>query len=234
MNVREMHYIIKTNLKSISNDDSLVGRITSNAIDSYLNMAQDRILQSIFNNDALYEDVSLQRKVQQEFRNLLSNDNAIGVDAGTYGGIPNSKIFSSNLPSDYLYYVKSTSTLTRSSEGASPFNLPNNVIDFDEIDTFMTSNFNIVVLRGELKTVLAEDSIIVIHEAGDTVTALNLMYIRRPKKMTLQALTGVYAAYTQTCELPVHLHEKVVSEAQAIAYQTMPQNYSIGDNERNK
>lgn len=231
MTVREMHYIIRTNLKQISNDDSLIGKITSNSIDTYLNMAQDRLLQSIFNNDQLYVDSEIQRKIQQEFRNLIKVTSVIAPDAGTYASIPNSKVISTNLPADYLYYVKSTTSLTRTGVTGS-FVLPNNIIDFDEVDTFSTSPYNIVVLRGELKTILAENTIILLHEANDTVTGINLIYVRRPKKMTLYGTSGVYATYTNTCELPTHLHEKIVSEAQAMAYQTLPQNYTIGDNER--
>lgn len=153
------------------------------------------------------------------------------TNSANYTGFPNSKFFSLINISNYMYYVMSTSNVDRTDKPTSGFVIHNILTDVEDLKDFINNDFNKPYLPSPIVAVL-EDGIVVLHDSETTINNIDLYFIRQPKKMTSYTTTGIYANYTNTCELPEEYHEAIVQDAVKTAiFIKDPAKYEITINE---
>jgi len=147
---------------------------------------------------------------------LVANHTDTPVLISPHAGIPYSGLF--QVPSDFLAYIRSSTGITRTKPDslahATVELIPNIEIDFNDIDSIMTTPYNspllvhpVVTMANDHLVVKAEImvmSYIVITDKYCTMVSTSLDYIKQPQEITT---TG------HDCELAVYLHEEIVKLA---------------------
>ncbi len=150
-----------------------------------------------------------------------------------YTSIPanNSNFYSLVNITDYAYYMFGTCSNTRTDKTEVAFTATCELINIEKVKDYIINDFNKPYIRSP-KVALLENGIVLVHDPESTVTTLDITYLRLPKKMTSFTLSGVYANYVNTCELPEEMHREVVEIAVKSAISTNnPQLYQIKQQE---
>jgi len=184
-------------------------KLDTEEIFAYLNIAQPRVMKAkYFPTSNILENVKIIQSNVEDLRNMivretLDIDDPSGVLDTQYG-------FLVALPDDYLHYIRSDSSITRSgvlpTSGETTSVVPNKVLDYSEVDKVTTNVFNKPILRKPC-IVFEEDSIVIFRDAYTsfvgTADNLFLTYLKTPDDISLSA----------ECELAEYLHEEVVATA---------------------
>lgn len=177
-------------------------------IQGYLNKAKDRILVERFlSYNSPYENIVALQQGYDEIHDLVKIDSDVSATGatGTFGNYTQ-KIDS--LPDDYLYYVFSSSQVTRTSIAAATNEwVGNKEINYTALLQAISGNNNWPIIRQPL-VYFNEDSIYIIHDAYTTINDINLGYLKRPDDVDLYN--------DNTIDLPEHWHKNVVEMAISI------------------
>jgi hypothetical protein len=98
----------------------------------------------------------------------------------------------------------------------------NNIpVTYDNLLFFESNGTNKPIFKNP-KEILEGDFLIVLPDFYTTISHIVVVYIRVPLQMTLD--TPVGGSTTNTCELPIHLHQDIVDRAVALSMQTVNRN----------
>lgn len=176
-------------------------KLDTDEIFSYLNIGQLRIMKArYFPTSNILENVKVIQGNVDELRNMIKRDTlTLGNAIDTLHG------YLVDLPADYLHYIRSDTSLTRSAlpviSNASI--VPNRIVNYTDIDQFVTSAFNKPIIRKPAIVFEESDSMVIFRDVYTTLGDIYLTYLRMPEDISL----------SQDCELPEYLHEEVVATA---------------------
>lgn len=176
-------------------------KLDTDEIFSYLNIAQLRTTKAkYFPTSNILENVKIIQGNVDELRNMIKRSTlTLGAAIDTLHG------YLVALPNDYLHYIRSDSSITRSAlpviGGASI--VPNRIVDYMDIDQLVTSAFSKPIIRKPAIVFEEDDAMVIFRDAYTTLGNVYLTYLRMPADISL----------TQDCELPEYLHEEIVALA---------------------
>jgi len=116
-------------------------------------------------------------------------------------------VYETDLPIDFLAYVRSDSKITRTVVfTGTDIWVPNNEVDFNQIDQFITTAFNIPILEKPLVSIQnfegdGSKEVLLIIDGFTTLTNYVLTYIKKPTAIDISS---------NNCELADYLHEEIV------------------------
>lgn len=208
MTAIEMIYEFYEILKTVSPDFNLKDRPDTDTILMALNIGQSRLIHDRYlNKESFSENVKYVQEKFDDLKNIIKSSQlrAIPITTGHYNGIASLVAF----PSDYLFYLRSDTYISRTVSLATSGYVwtPNEVAkSIKDIESATTNLFNKPILR---QPVVTQDStgIIVIIDAYTTIyyndgdyKGFDLTYLRKP----------LYIGTTTECELATYLHEQIV------------------------
>jgi hypothetical protein len=115
-----------------------------------------------------------------------------------------------DFPNDYLHYIRSDSTASRTndlnSKGVAPVSttMPNKIISYTNMDKYLSNTFNKPIIRKPV-VIFRGDELLVTHDVYTTITKIVLTYLRKP--LPISIITN------QTSELAEFLHEDIAALA---------------------
>lgn len=196
MTVREMQVSFELALGHI--DKVLANKLLSVDIEHYLTVAQNRYVSNRVEGDNLYTlNFEERRKRIEDLRLLITTAKGISPEATPemLTGIANSEEYNliggttnTSFINNYLFYVNSLSTCSRSDQTGT-FTIGNKLVNYEDINKYLTTPFNKPYLREPVVVLLENNSMLLIHDAETTITTLDLIYIRKPKRLTSNALS---------------------------------------------
>ncbi len=232
----DMHNAFRLNLDKSS---SLVGNpdFLPEEIDYWLNEAQDRFIkQRMFGNNNKREGFEQGTKRINDLHTLVCNTYDTYYSAGppTFPTIPlhssslGSNVVEATIPlieyNPYMYYI---SSILYTGTGAISLN-SGEIIDSKNLTKYISDSINTPFIRRPLvyfynnvtsSIVINNQTIAFIYDPSSSFypTSFNMIYIKMPRTLTSQTITG-YVTYpsnylTNTCELPVETHEEIVNIA---------------------
>jgi hypothetical protein len=163
-----------------------------------LNKAQDQMLYDKFlSYNTPYENVVALNRSYDEISELITVHTGATLTTAESGYGDNAKKIES-LPSDYLYYVRSSSKIDRVTlKPVTDEWTGNNIIGLDSLIKTISGAGNYPIIIHPL-VYLAGQNIYVIYDGFTTVKDFNLMYLKQPQQLDLSA--------DNECELPGHWH----------------------------
>jgi hypothetical protein len=176
----------------------------------YLNAAQLKYLKEKYIGlNELKDNVTFIGKKTEEFRALIKSSivasNVMTDYYANYG-----KVFS--LPTDYLFYLKSDSKVTRVTvKPCTGIYIPNVEVEYHGLDKLMTTPFNIpVILKPGVffREYNAGAGMLVVIDKYTTLTEVTITYLRTPKKLVLTVVDS--ATETDTCEFAPYVHYEIM------------------------
>lgn len=215
MDSKAMHYDFKQKLNKIDSQQYRNFRVPE--IDWKLNEAMEIFIKSIaeprVNNHLGFE---VNQRTIDDIRTIVVNDKALSFKNTSNQG----KEFIYSLPTDYLFYVSASATISR--EGCPDREavcILRQHDDLHEQSSFDKSSF-------EWKTVnfrFFGEGIKVFTDGTFEIKDFRINYIREPKyihnaqdflpSQTYKMPNGVLLSGTQDCELPKHTHREIVDIA---------------------
>jgi len=215
MTVREMQMAFDTRIQLVSEREEVMEKPDSYTILQFLNRAQEKYINDNFLSEGtLKENIEFIQKRSDILRNIIKRhtnvESLIPMSSTEVdGGIE------MELPSDYLYYLKSFSYATNSLAGISTKTwTPNRVVNHSELDMITNGVFNTPILRKPC-VVFEEDDKAILYKDRDTeVYNLNYIYLRKPYEMSLEATApNTPAGLTNVCDLDSYTHLDIVELA---------------------
>lgn len=212
MNNVEMQYEFTKLIQEMDEIFEAIKRPSSETIFRMLNYATDRyIKEKYLSGPSMKANIQEIQYRSDDLRNLIS------LNYITSPRTPAAKIYDEeltiDLPTDYMFYMRSDSKILRSVTPAmsAPEWTPNRIANYDEIDKIVTSPTNKPILRKPVIVFNENEDIRLFHDRYTTISSFSLTYLRRPKLLVLD----VSDPNTQTteCELALHTHEDVVKLA---------------------
>lgn len=176
-------------------------KLDSDEIFSYLNISQlRRMKERYFPTSSILENVKIIQGNVDELRNMIKRGTV------TMGGLINTLYgHVVSLPGDYLHYIRSDTSITRSAlpviSNASV--VPNRIVDYTDIDKLVTSAFSKPIIRKPCIVFEESDKMVIFRDAYTTLGNIYLTYLRMPATISV----------SQDCELPEYLHEEIVAQA---------------------
>jgi hypothetical protein len=173
-------------------------------IEGYLNKAQDQYLKDRFlSYQTPLENVTAINRAYDELSVLITNTGPALTTAEDGYGQYAQKL--EEVPNNYLYYVRSSSKVTRTSiEAASDKWVENTVIGLDKLLRGISGPGNYPIIINPL-TYLVDGNVYVLRDAYTTINEFSLDYLFRPKELSLDS--------DNECELPQHWHYDVADYA---------------------
>lgn len=192
MTAREMQISFELGLGQI--DKNLVNRLLSTDIEHYLTIAQNRYVSNRVEGDSLYTlTFEERRKRIEDLRLLITTSKGISPEAvnSLFTGLINTEEYNliggttnTSFINNYLFYVNSLTTCQRSDVNGT-FTIGNKLVNYEDINKYLSTPFNKPYLREPVVVLLENNSMLLIHDGETTVTTLDLIYIRKPKKLTV-------------------------------------------------
>lgn len=210
----EMVFSFQELLETVSPKFKGEQKIPTYEILDYLNRTVERYIKvKYLSGDSFKSNIFKLGQSPDDLSKLIINDLATPGSLDEYPGIPYSAVI--NTPADFLFYIRSSTLLTRTKPvriaHASPSVVPNVEIDFNDIDNIMTTAYNSPILVSPMVTVIndsshqvgaiTDDAYVVITDKYCTLTSVYLDYVKKPEKINM---------VDQNCELGDHLHEEIV------------------------
>lgn len=133
-----------------------------------------------------------------------------------------------NLPSDYLFYIRSDSFIKRTEVySATDFWVPNRTITHEEISSVTITPFNKPIIRNPYILFEGSNRMYIYYDNETSLNKIRLTYVRTPKLLTIQTLdvdsngnstspeNAMYSSnnYTNVCELAAHTHQEILELA---------------------
>ena len=186
MTIDEQHEAVEFGVNRIASfglDDFLSSEIDyyiNDAIDDYIKSQRERLLQG-------------DSSASENIYTLLNTDHITSVtnDDSSYSSF--SEPTTASLPSDLYYYVRSRSKV--SSEW-----VDNEYLSIVDLFEYSNSNIDRPSYR-KYPSTLAGSKIIVLPESGNTISEIDLMYIKEPAKVDKSGSVD--------CDLPVQTHRDI-------------------------
>ena len=215
MTVREMQMAFDILVQSISQNMEVEEKPDSYTIIYFLKLAELRYIKDNFlSRGNMLDNIEYVQKRSDILRNLIKrftgSESLTALSATEVdGGI------ALDLPTDYLYYLKSSSYATNTLAGVVTKTwTPNRVVGHDELDRITNGVFNAPILRKPC-VVFEEDEKAILYKDRDTsIYNINYVYLRKPRVMSLDATAvGTPVGYTNECELDPSTHMDIVELA---------------------
>lgn len=199
MTVAQMHILFKVELDKV--DTLSYPDISPNELDLILNDTQDLFVTQ------RYREFELIQKRTDDLRTLVLTTTLTPVS------VTGTTLYSVTLPSDYWFYLRSSSVGTGIVCGVSQsIPLKNVLTTHDRVDVLLDDPFNSPDTSQAL--IYFEGNTMLINTGGNVLTSVNLTYLRKPLRMSLGA-TGINSPVgaTNICELPDNTHREIVAMA---------------------
>ena len=242
MTVREMQEGVEILIRQI--DKNLPNRLMSTDIEYYLTAAQNEIVSRRFSGHNLVGEAFEETVKRMEDLRLLNRiEKDIALDGVNNPSNISNAVYFSALPSDYMFYVKSFSTVTRTDTTPTGFNTANKLIKSEDSSKYIATPYNNPILREPVAILIGsatgdavDNGILILHDSFTTIVTLDVQYLRKPLKLTSEALAGVYASgYVNTSELPEYLHQEIVTTSvRMITATENPEKYQVKSLEDDK
>ena len=179
-------------------------------VEGYLNKAKDRILvEKFLSYNTPYENILALQQSYDEIHDLVSIDSDVSITGAT-GALGNytQKIDANTFPSDYFYYVFSSSKITRSTVAPATNEwVGNKEINYSSLLKAISGVHNWPIIRQPL-VYFNEDNLYIIRDAYTTISDINLAYLRQPDKIDVFNDTEV--------DMPEHWHPTIAEMAISI------------------
>lgn len=179
--VREMQVQVTQRLTKYE-DVGLI--IESDALLGYMNRALDDLIIDIIKQEEKTKNVvdNILERLGSS-RRFIRTSPELTPDTETNDVLAVDYLVSFSLPEDYLYYINSFSFLTRNESTGSY--VENQLVDYMELGAHITTETNKPYIRRPKIALKEGDFLNVIHDYECEVTKLQIVYIRRPKKFSL-------------------------------------------------
>jgi len=209
MNTIEMHRSFL--LKAHTLDVTEIKDMSSYDIMALLNQAQNDII-----SDRYFA------KKYDDLRPITKSIETNTFDSSYFTGVTGTKVVDLKTITDYVYYLRSQSKMTRTyvptvSTATYVANIP---IDYSSLLFFETNGSNRPIFKNP-KEIVEGDFLVVLPDYYTTILYIDVIYIRKPLELTLEV---PIATTTNTCELPTNLHQTIVDRAVELSMQTINRN----------
>jgi len=189
------HTLDRTDLRNLSSFDII----------TLLNQAQDIVINDIYSSGRYIE-----------LNNITTSFAVTSISSPTFDtafvhGIAGAKCVSLSGLSAFRYYIRSQSKLSRSAVPVvSDMFMVNIPVENDIISYFETNGVNKPIFQNP-KEIRDGQYLVVLGDAYTTISEVHVVYVRNPLVLVLSGAVG--GVSTTTCELPAHVHERVVDVA---------------------
>lgn len=193
------HSLDRTDIKDIQSYDVLF----------YLNQAQDILI------DRLIAERKYDAVRPITIHSVVASGSFIAT--GTYDpGINGAKVVDVSALATFRTFLRSQSKLTRTVVPliSSATYMQNKPVEHEELFKWETNGTNKPIFTNP-KEMLEGKYLVVLPDAYSTITEIDVIYVRIPAVLVLTTPA------TDTCELPVHLHQDIVDIAVQLSGQTV-------------
>lgn len=212
-------------------DFEIKEKLTSDTIFSFLNAYTERFIRNNYlQEDAVADNTRAQKKNQDSLKGLIVRTVLTEKLADENNTDKSSTKF--QLPDDYFLYIRSNSYITSCYKGSVQdishegeetadylYITPNKTISEDDVEKVISTYYNKAILRNPyivLNAGQADDNtekvyINVIHDTYTTVSKIDVVYYRKPKRFDVIGVDGVNVL--DHCELPENVHMEIVEGA---------------------
>jgi hypothetical protein len=241
MNARSMQIAFMRQLTAIHESFEFPKILDSDTIFYWINLAQKKYMKETYlSKKTAKENVEFLQKRVDDLKQLVERARLYGssnyiisstpvVNPITTTNYPSLQITADggmifNLPSDYYYYVRSSSELSGTYlQVVTPSWFNNKLIEHDELDSsILTNAINtpiirtpLVILEGSVATTLPtityQPNIILYLDSYSNLYNMEITYIRHPRYIVLTPDTS--GTQTSQCELSEQTHEEIIELA---------------------
>lgn len=227
---REFQVEFERRITLMNPDFEIKEKITSDTIFSFLNAYTERFVRlNYLQEDQVADESRAQKKNADALKGLIVRTTLSDKTNDADNTDCSSDKFT--LPSDYFLYIRSNSYITSCykgdvetipHEGEAPEYLyitPNKTISEDDVEKILSTYYNKVILRnpyvvlnaGQASDASESTYLNIIHDSYTTVSKVDLVYYRKPKKFNVIGVDGVEVL--DHCELPENVHMEIVEGA---------------------
>lgn len=175
-------------------------KLTSDTIFAFLNAAQDRYYEQLYQQFDQIESVG---RIQFRNSDLLK----VFVSRAELTESIEINDFQNDfeLPSDYEYYIKSSSDVQKTYLNIKNTALVGNKdIKYDQINSIMPTYYDQKIIRTPYAALnISENKLTIVHDKYTNIYSVHLNYYRKPKAISLK----------QECEFPDIAHQTIVDLA---------------------
>jgi hypothetical protein len=184
---------------------STADRLDPYNIEGLLNKAQDQLLKDKYLSFGNPQEIVYRiNDSYDELSDLIKIDNSLTLTSAEDGYGSYAKKVSS-MPDDYLYYVRSSTKLTRTLvEPVTDEWVGNNVVGLTSLLRSISGGGNYPIIINPV-IYLVEGNVYIVYDAYTTIDSISLMYLKVPDKLDLES--------DNECELPEHWHYDVADYA---------------------
>lgn len=212
MTVREMQIAFDMHAQLVYSNLEIEEKPDSYTVLYFLNRAQELYLKENFlNKGQIQDNIEYIQKRSDTLRNLISRHT--GAESPT--AITSTEVdggIELDLPTDYLYYIKSFSYATNAlTSPSTKVWTPNRVVGHDEVDRITDGLFNKPILRKPCVVFEEGEKIILYKDQDTSVFNVSYIYLRKPLELSIE--TPVANETTNTCELDSYTHQDIVELA---------------------
>lgn len=237
MTAREMQIAFMRELTSINKEFEYPNIEDSDTIFYFINLAQDRYLkENYISRESAKDNAEFLQKKIDDLKQLVARETMFtDIIASTE---PTSPITSSYtyvteivagsdgallfpLPTDYIYYIRSSSKLSGTYLSLSTKTwIENKLIEHSDVNnSILTNGYNTPILRNPCivleknpsGTTLSNAYMAMYKDTYSNLFNIEITYIRKPKTIIL--VVSDSTTQTSTCELAVSTHPEIVSYA---------------------
>ena len=217
--VREMLIEFERNLHNLDSRYKSSDKVDTDTMLYFINAAQELYVKTKFKEAKLNEQLTFENKLRnlEDLATLISyhDGSFISVHTGRYNG----KAGYTAPPSDYMFYIHSMTTVSRTNEDNIRYAgiLVENVLaEHDSLSRFLTTGHNKPFFDKPIIIIGDSDNNvnIFIDYYTDVMTSIDLTYLKAPAILTIAG--GV-------CELPEHTHRDIIDIAINLFLQSIKQ-----------
>jgi len=198
-------------LKAHTLDITEIRDMSSYDIMFLLNQAQDEII--------------MERWIARSYNDLRPITTSAEIAAASFDntyvtGITGASVIDLKGVSNYRHYLRSQTKMTRTAVPviSSAVYVNNIPVDYNNLLFFESNGTNRPIFKNP-KEIIEGDFLVVLPDYYTSIEKIAVIYVRLPLTMTLD--TPVGGSTTNTCELPIHLHQDIVDRAVALSMQTV-------------
>lgn len=230
-NAREFQVEFERRITLMNPDFELKEKLTSDTIFSFLNAYTERFVRmNYLQEDQVGDNTRAQKKNADTLKGLIVRTVLDTKVEDSDNTDQTSDKF--ELPEDYFLYVRSNSYITSCYKGDITtiphegdtvpeylYITPNNTIREDDVENVLSTFYNRAILRNPYVVLNAGQAnetdenvyLNVIHDTYTTISKVDLVYYRKPKKFDVIGVDGVNVL--DHCELPENVHMEIVEGA---------------------
>ena len=211
MTVAEMQFEFEILIQTMWEGFKELERPNTYTVLRFLNLAQNRyIKEKYLSNPDMRANIEFVRKRSDDLRNLIKRYGTTSpVLSHPATGASNRVIIT--LPSDYLFYIRSDSRVTRTALPVVTQQwTPNRETNYDEIFNIETGIYNTPILPHPIIVFEESDRLVIYYDSYTSITGYEVTYLRKPKTLVID---DAGSDETIECELAYHTHEEVTRMA---------------------